>query len=90
MGAHGWVEDSLQGLAVLEGQVVSLPHPWMGRQGLSGPRQPPPHAARTTWPASCSLTVFAVQLNYQAAAPAIQGDAAFLHGLLQHRQRAED
>ena len=36
MGTQGWVEDGLQGLAVLEGQVVSLPHPWMGRQGLSG------------------------------------------------------
>lgn len=42
VGAQGRVEDSLQGLAVLEGQVVSFPHPWMGREGLSRPRQPPP------------------------------------------------
>lgn len=33
MGARGWVKDSLQGLAVLEGQVVSLPHPWHGQRG---------------------------------------------------------
>ena len=36
VGTQGWVEDGLQGLAVLEGQVVSLPHPWMGRHGVSG------------------------------------------------------
>lgn len=57
VGARGWVEDGLQGLTVLEGQVVSLPHPEL-----------------------------AVQLDHQAAAPAVQGDAAFFHRLLQHRQ----
>lgn len=31
-----------------------------------------------------------MQLNYQAAAPVIQGNAALLHSLLQHCQRAED
>lgn len=90
MGARGWIEDSLQGLTVLEGQVVSLPHPWTGRQGLRGPRQPPPSHPGAPWLARCPLTVFAVQLDHQAAAPLIHGDAAFLHGLLQHHQRAED
>ena len=31
-----------------------------------------------------------MQLNYQAAAPVIQGNAAFLHSFFQHCQRAED
>lgn len=53
VGARGWVEDGLQGLTVLEGQVVSLPHPWIGDRVSVGLADLPAEAP-LGWPAAHS------------------------------------
>lgn len=64
--------------------------PWKRRKGLSGLDNLhfPPHPRREL--TGHSLTILAVELDHQVAAAATEGDAALLHSLLHHRQRAED
>lgn len=58
VGARGWIEDSLQGLTVLEGEVVCLLDPWTRGNGLSGlddlHLHPPHTTEEVSRPAACS------------------------------------
>lgn len=89
-GAALGVEDGLQPLALLEGQVVGLGDAWQGEGTGSAGQDGSAGVSRSRAASPPALTVLAVELHDEAAGAGFEQDETFPHRLLQRGQRAEN